>query len=160
MALQRQRERSIPAQPVLPATPQMPPMPGFGSARFDASTYAASQAVIPSSQPSRPEELVINQDTLNEQRKRNNREKLQRLLQNITLGLRDVDLESQDITEVEKRAINDVVRRLGQIAYNHPDTPRVMTEHYPRALEDIKGLRDTQISNDREETDRDTRTGR
>lgn len=175
VALQRQRDKNIPAQPALPPVitsapstetqspqPLITPPQGFGRTRFDAGTYAIPprvEAAIPDSQTSRPEEVVIDQATLDEQRKQNNREKLQRLLQNMSLGLRDIDLEHSDITDAEQRPIDEVVRILGKIGYDHPDVPRIV-KAYPKTLEEIQGLRAAQVAKDREEVDRDTRTGR
>ncbi len=129
--------------------------PGFENPRFSGRTYGAPRLV----EQARPEEAIIDPTMLNEQRKITNREKLRRLLQNIVSGLRDVDLEPKDITETERTALDEVIRRLGQLDFDHPDTPRVMRSHF-QDLEEINRLREELIARDREATDSDTRTGR
>lgn len=168
VALQRQKEKARkPKMPVIPtpttteedqftfptAAPRQP------SARMDLGvSFAPPVAVEPPVKPSSPEETVVDKAKLEERRKQANREKLNMLLDSVNKRLEDIDLEAQDITDAERERLNMVIRKLGILAFGHPNTPNVMLKEYPELRERVKKLQSQAVYQKIEEAQKDART--
>lgn len=157
VALERQRERNRSVSPKPPVPPTAYPPVAIDITPTAPPTAPKPSGVLIPTPP--PDETIMDARQLEEIRKQNNRERLNSLLDEVSRKLNDIDLDSQDITDIERQRINAVVRWLGQRAYNYPNAPRAM-EEYPRLLEQVRILREQLINRQREDTDRDARTGR
>lgn len=177
LALQRQRDRAsqqraniqvlptqprvetppasvVPTRPAQPRTPEAPAVPPV-----------TTPVEAPTPRPSVPEQNsgvddVVTQADLEERRKRINREKLTNLTSAVERALSDIDLQKEDFTPTEQQAVDSLVRRLGKLAYGHPDIVRVVTRDYPNLMEEARLAREAQAYNDTESAQRDARTGR
>lgn len=106
------------------------------------------------------ERVIIDSRTREEVRKQNNREKLDTLLDVGITGLSEIDLDAQDINDALRKKIDTVVKRLGQLGYNHPNVPHLVQETHPHILGENRRLAEELTRIKRELTDRDTGTGR
>lgn len=155
-ALQRQRERQTKVKPV--ETALIVETPITSSTKPTESGVGVRIPTPPEPTVPPTEEAIFDSQKLEERRKRVNREKLNVLLDELDKKLVNVDLEYNDITDVELQRINRTVRKLGRLGYNHPDTPRVMMEDYPRLQREIGKLREELIRRDINNSEKDTRT--
>jgi hypothetical protein len=74
--------------------------------------------------------------------------------------LRQIDLDRGELTPETKQAIDSLVRILGRNIYDHPDLVRVIEQDYPQLLKQVTKLQEVRLQQEREETDRGTRTSR
>lgn len=162
VALQRQRERRASIETRAPVTPttEKPPLPVTpptrpSSLRVDIGTGTKP----PSSNLPKEDEIIKTQD-LEKQRKQNSKDRLFRLLNNLTEGLNEVYLNFEDLTDEEKRPLYQAIRRLGKLAYNQPDLHRLVTEIHPHLKESYEKLRSAHVYQAIEDAQKDSRTGR
>jgi len=154
-ALSKQRERGTSQSP--PSTPQAPVLPYTPAVRVPQVEPSPRRAGRYSTTP---EEVERMQQQREEHRKEFNRERLHELMRQIERGLRNIDLVAEDLKDEDKAALDAVIRELGQLAFNHPDTPRVMRETYPRLSREATNRQGVEIERSIENDQKDARTGR
>jgi len=154
-ALEIQRERSTPVSPKPTIHPTTPPT-------IDR-TPTVTPPIQPPAVPTLPFEVtVIDARQLEERRKQVNREKFRKWIEEAKklYGDLDIDLQPEELTDIEKEQFDKFIRPITRVGFNHPDTPRVMRIEYPRLSRENISLREELLNRQREQTDRDTRTGR
>jgi hypothetical protein len=72
----------------------------------------------------------------------------------------DIDLQPEELTDVEKEEFDSFIRPITRLGLDHPDVPRVIRRDYPQLLEENIRMREELLRRQREDADRDSRTGR
>lgn len=102
------------------------------------------------------DETVDNQ-SIDARRNEINNEKLSLGVTNFNEVLDSLDLDPENLSVENKTAVYNLVRRLGQYLFNHPDIVRLAQE-YPQTLAEIAQLRATRLHQDRSSISVDTQT--
>lgn len=187
-ALRRQRERErdaqqramiqvLPVQPVIeitstptkPVTPEQPtvdvaPVAPVCPVAPSVTPVTAPQIEASPVQPSGPEQAagvddVVSRTALDERRKRINREKLTNLTTAVEKALGGINLRHGELTQSEQEPLENLIRKLGRLAFGHPDLPRVYRDHEAR-LKQERLLLGAIAEDETEAGQRDARTGR
>lgn len=107
----------------------------------------------------RTEDTPIDRKTVEEKRKLVNNERLVQAVRALRQVLGNLDLESNEVTTESQRELDQMLKELGKLRFSHPDIVRAL-EDYQRHLQRETKIRETQVQQDIEDSQRDTRTRR
>ncbi len=106
-----------------------------------------AEALKPVGEPPATEETVVfAEQDIDEVRLGRNREKLGRLLEEMGERLPEIDLESSELTPEERRKLQDLIDRLGMLAFGRDGTSLIMTEVYPAMLAKERARQEARVA--------------
>ncbi|MCL4387347.1 hypothetical protein M1307_03050 [Patescibacteria group bacterium] len=109
--------------------------------------------------PAEEEIVLIDKKKAEERRIAVNNERFRHVLSNAEFSLRDIDIDPVEISEETRSAAYYFYRETGKKIFNHPDIVRLIENALEEEKKKSKILED-RIQMEREQTDKDTRTGR
>ncbi|MFH1535825.1 MAG: hypothetical protein ABIC96_02010 [Patescibacteria group bacterium] len=106
--------------------------------------------------PMHPEEITDAHIVENRRIEANN-QKLTASIEKFNRMLNTLDLDLKDISPENKKASHDLIRRLGQYLFDHPDIVRIV-EEYPKLLHDKTKSLENRVYKDQKDASKDTGT--
>lgn len=134
---------------------------------IDVTALSQEPSVIPSSHnagirhitPAAPIETPATRQASEDRRKNLNNETLRQAVGSIRNTLRDIDLETADLTGETKQTLDAMLNEIGRLRFAHPDIVRVLEQDYPRLLRASARTIENTVLQEEENTSREKRTG-
>jgi len=156
LEIQGEERGQVSTKPTAPPTVPLP----TGTDRT-STVRSRTPTIKPPAGPTLPPDgIVMDARQLEERRKQVNREKFKRWMEEGGRLFNDIDLQPEELTDVEKEEFDSFIRPITRLGLDHPDVPRVIRRDYPQLLEENIRMREELLRRQREDADRDSRTGR
>lgn len=157
MALDQQRRKRSGAETVQAVIPVKPAAVFQREDSKPASVEASRSADQP---PASEEKVVFVKEDLDKVRLEKNRNKLDSLLEEINEKLSTIDLNASELTPEERQRLQDLIDKLGELAFGRDGTSRIMTEDYPALLRKDIAMQEARVAGEIADNYKSTGTSR
>lgn len=156
LAIQNQRLQTPAEQPRVTPRRQFvePPVQGLTGAR-PLETPPPAVPIVPEVDQ---DQVVLDRQAREERRKALNLQRLTDAMTSFTRILNTLDLEGTELSEPAKQQMDQLLKMVGKLRFDHPDIVRVLERDYPRLQEEIRRSRSLQVQQEAADTYNSTRT--
>lgn len=125
-------------------------------------TGIAIPSILPEDTTTKPslfiDEAAVDRESADKDRVEINNKRLTTSIRDFLASLEILDLEGEEISAENVTSIHDLLRKIGQSFFNHPDVVRIIEEGYPQLLQEVARLRSLQVQKEQADITAESKT--